>query len=696
MTLEAIGIWSNTGGAIAYALLALAALPLWRSAKVSSALFVAPALTALQFFTLSETFITPSLRLIVLLQLLSAGAWWITLSSFTRKYASAEPHPHLTAGLLAIWLAMAAMAIMPAAWLKQLNLSPTDHFSLVTLALTVTSIVVLEQVVRNTLTHHRPAIKLIGIGLFAAFGYDLYLSAHSMMFRSIDQSLWNARGGAHALAAGLLLLGLLRLEDHPRITLSRNMVFYTTSLTGSGMFLFAMAAGGYYVRTYGGSWGGVFQVILSFSALLVILAAFSSRHARAYLKVIINKHFFNHKYDYREVWLRLIRQLSKPIEDGEREVYQRSIRAITDIFESPGGCLWLIQESQHYAPVAAMNMPLPEQAFEPAHSPFCKAMREEEWVFSLSEAQKPDSRTTLLPAWLSEIKDTWLVLPLNSEDSLAGFMVLARPMNETPLTWEDLDILRTTGRQIANFIVRHKAAEQLVEAKQFDAYHKLTAFIMHDLKNLIAQQALVVQNAAKHKENPAFIEDAINTIDNSVQRMNSLLKKLQQPEPNQLSTNRNISLNKVLLEAVKKCKSARPTPSLRMQCEDCTLSADHDHLVMILVHLIKNAQDATPEQGFVDVQLVRQGDTAQIRIEDNGEGMESEFIRHRLFRPFDTTKSGKGMGIGAYQAREFVRGLGGEISVDSIPASGTVFTVTLPISPIADVTAAEESSRVTE
>ena len=62
---------------------------------------------------------------------------------------------------------------------------------------------------------------------------------------------------------------------------------------------------------------------------------------------------------------------------------------------------------------------------------------------------------------------------------------------------------------------------------------------MHDLKNLIAQQGLVVENSAKHKENPAFVEDAIKTIENSVNRMSNLLRKLQRKGP---SEERNVDL----------------------------------------------------------------------------------------------------------------------------------------------------------
>ena len=234
---------------------------------------------------------------------------------------------------------------------------------------------------------------------------------------------------------------------------------------------------------------------------------------------------------------------------------------------------------------------------------------------------------------------------------------------------------KTVGRQLASYLDRHEAAEMLAESRQFEAFNKLTAFIMHDLKNLIAQQALVVENAAKHRDNPAFFEDAIRTIDNSVARMSNLLKKLQQNEPSEL---RSLELHRVLMESVKKCKEQRPVPSLRLEDTDLRVNADHDRLAMTLAHIIRNAQEATKPQGFVDITLRKESGNAIITVEDNGAGMNADFIKNQLFRPFVTTKSGKGMGIGAYQTKEFIASLGGNVAVDSVVGEGTTFTIVLP------------------
>jgi signal transduction histidine kinase len=69
---------------------------------------------------------------------------------------------------------------------------------------------------------------------------------------------------------------------------------------------------------------------------------------------------------------------------------------------------------------------------------------------------------------------------------------------------------------------------------------------------------------------------------------------------------------------------------------------------------------------------------AVLEIEDDGPGMEAGFVRDELFRPLASTKR-DGYGIGAYQCRELVRELGGQLAVATAPGRGTTIRVTLPM-----------------
>ncbi len=213
-----------------------------------------------------------------------------------------------------------------------------------------------------------------------------------------------------------------------------------------------------------------------------------------------------------------------------------------------------------------------------------------------------------------------------------------------------------------------------MEGRQFDTYNKLVAFIIHDLNNLIAQQALVVRNAEKHKGNPAFFEDAIKTISNSVDRMNNLLKKLRRDESDLV---KRLSILEVVNQAVSECQRAKLTADIEPTTR--TLNADQVRLVMTITNFIKNALEATPDDGRVHVTLRVNNDWATVIIEDNGSGMDWDFIHNRLFKPFETTKSGKGMGIGVYLSREYISELSGTLNVASEPGEGTTITITLPL-----------------
>jgi signal transduction histidine kinase len=108
--------------------------------------------------------------------------------------------------------------------------------------------------------------------------------------------------------------------------------------------------------------------------------------------------------------------------------------------------------------------------------------------------------------------------------------------------------------------------------------------------------------------------------------------------------------------------------------------ADFEQFVMVLTHILKNAQDATPPDGEIEVQVKRDEDCMKIVIKDTGCGMSEEFVRNRLFKPFDSTKGSQGMGVGVYQAREFTRDIGGELRVSSAPGVGTEMTLVIPVS----------------
>ncbi|MDH5515828.1 MAG: PEP-CTERM system histidine kinase PrsK, partial [Gammaproteobacteria bacterium] len=456
------------------------------------------------------------------------------------------------------------------------------------------------------------------------------------------------------------------------------MVFHTTALLGTGLYLLAMGVGGYYIKTRGGEWGTIIQVIFLSGAGLVLMVMLFSGKVRASLRVLINKHFFHYKYDYRDEWLRFIQTLSSGQPDDR--LRERAIHSIAEIIDSPGGILWM-RELNRFVPVANWQMEAAGEDTVEVDHPLIKFMSAREWLVDLDEFERdPELYNNLeLPEWLEDMPRAWLIVPLIVHDHLLGFIVLARSPAQHHFNWEDSDLVKTAGRQVAVHLAQLEASRALAEAKQFEACNRLTSYVMHDLKNLIAQLSLVVSNAAKHKGNPQFMEDAITTVDNSVQKMNKLLEHLRS-DTMQVQETTSLDVCSMLQDVVKTMSNNQPVPSLDCQVVGIHIHADRERCGAIIGHLIRNAQDATPADGKVIVRLFKREDRAIIEVQDTGSGMDETFIKERLFRPFDSTKGKAGMGIGVYEARDYIHKHGGDLEVISRVDEGSTFRIRLPVS----------------
>jgi putative PEP-CTERM system histidine kinase len=551
------------------------------------------------------------------------------------------------------------------------------------LVMAVAGLVLVEQLIRNARAESRRSVKYLCIGLGALFAYDFYLYSNALLFQAVEPALWNARGFINALVVPVIGIAAVRDPQWSLdIFVSRRVVFHTAALLGAGIYLLAMGLGGYVIRHYGGTWGTVAQVIFLFGAVVMLGILLFSAQLRAILRVLINKHFFHYKFEYREEWLRFIGALTT--EEPSEQLRETTIKAIADIMCCPGGLLWLYRDGNRYELAACWQMRMPPgECRLDADSSLVRYLRDQEWVINCDEYHfSPQVYQGLeLPSWIDCVDSAWLVVPLVFHERLLGLVVLARPPVIHPLNWEDYDLLRIVGRQAAVHLAQLEAAQALSHARQFETANRLSAYVMHDLKNLIAQLSLVVSNAARHKNNPQFMEDAIHTVENSVDKMNRLLTQLRSgQDPAAEKQGSSVDIGAVLEDVVKGMSAGTPVPGLDHQASGLLVRAERDRLSAVVGHIIRNAQDATPADGRITVRLFKQDHYAVVEVQDTGSGMDAEFIRDRLFRPFSTTKGNSGMGIGAYETREFIRKLGGEVEVISRPGEGTTFRMRIPIS----------------
>jgi putative PEP-CTERM system histidine kinase len=421
----------------------------------------------------------------------------------------------------------------------------------------------------------------------------------------------------------------------------------------------------------------VLAVVAAVLLILLLIAVVAVPSFRGRLRVYWLKLFSRYKYDYRKEWLRFIATLSAA---EAEQVHSVAIRAVAQIVKSPGGIVWAKQpEESHYVPVGAWECEIPMRASLRESASLVKFLETQQWIIDFNEMTEHPGRYVGLeldpsfprePSW-------WLVVPLLLRDELFGFIVLLKPLIVSKLNFEDHDLLKTVGKQVATHINQAQTDRRLSDISQFTTYNRLSAYLMHDLSNLIAQHSLVIQNAERFRNDPDFVDDAFNTIAHSVSRMERLISQLsgrpKRPE------SRRVDIRNVMETAVERSLQREPAPELAVAEEPVWSQADPEQLATVLEHLIRNAQESISGDGSVGVSLAAHNGMAQIHIADTGCGMSPEFIRDRLFRPFDSTKGSESMGIGAYQAREYVRSLGGQVEVSSEVGTGTTFALRLPL-----------------
>lgn len=676
--MSSFGTVSYALAAVLFGILAILLLTSWRGRLQGGLLIGASIVTVIWATLIAMQGKTPTIPLagVVTAEFLRAGVWMMFLSnlasavgvsSLTRRLA------HLTwAGALVIALLL---------WWQSSGLSMDASGAVMVpggLAVALMGLILIEQIYRNAPAQTRPALKYILFAIGGLFAYDLFLYSQAFLFKAISTDAWNARGLVNAMLVPFLALAVRR---NPNLSLelfvSRHVVFYSTTLTAVGIYLVAMSAGAYYIRLFGGTWGGVVQIVFVAGGIGILLALLTSGSLRGRLRVFLVKHFYKNKFDYREEWLRLIGEMTT--QSGGRDLYAMPVRALSHIVGSDGGSLWLYDETRKiYDCRASVGT---EEIFETLHEDdsLVEFLQDRHWIIEMEEWRRhPENYANLaMPSCLIKDSGTALIVPLLLGEKLTGFVVLHAGQRTEGLDYEDRDLLKTAGRQLATHIARHEAVERLTESRQFDAYHRLTAFIMHDIKNLVAQLSLLVGNAEKHKANPEFVDDMIETVANSVDRMNRLMDQLRHGEPQEQVE--SMELREAAERAIRRCAERRPVPELIGNAGSVRVKVDSARLVQMLEHLIRNAQDATADDGSVRVQILKKSSQACLRVEDSGSGMDEEFIRERLFKPFDSTKGTRGMGIGAYQVRDYARTMGGQINVYSEPGKGSCFEILLPL-----------------
>ncbi|MCH7628388.1 MULTISPECIES: XrtA/PEP-CTERM system histidine kinase PrsK [Novosphingobium] len=565
------------------------------------------------------------------------------------------------------------------------------------LLLVTGGLVLVHNLYVGALSVQRAAVRWTCAALAVLWGYDLNYFTIAYLGNQIPAEMAALRGLASLFAVLLLFVGALRGQSMLRFSPSRTVAFQSLSLLVIGGYMMAMVAAAQSLSWLGGNVGQLAQLGFAFATTIVVVALVPSRRLRGYLNVLLAKHFFQHRYDYRAEWLRFTRTIGRG-GAGATPLHDRVVQAVADITDSARGLLLVPGEHGELVLAARWQWPTIEVPAEAMTASSAAFFERRGFIVDCDEIRAGidhEGETALMPRWLVEDESVWALVPLLHFDRLVGLVVLGHPPLPRKLDWEDFDLLRVVGQQLASYLAEHGGQMALLEASRFDEFNRRIAFVMHDIKNLASQLALLSRNAERHADNPEFRKDMLVTLRSAADKLNALLARLSRYGTGNVERLEEIDAADVIRAIAARYDAMQGQGIAGLQTVDvsrvyvtdaqpCKVLANRETLEQVLLHLVQNAVDASPPGMAVFLQTRSESLWGYVEVIDTGCGMSADFVRNRLFKPFVSTKQG-GFGIGAFEARELVTAMRGRLDVESREGLGSRFTVRLPLAATASL-----------
>lgn len=602
-----------------------------------------------------------------------ATPWWRPLPAMAR---------YAVLGLAAVATALALGAWHPAAFevselpgpFYAVRLGPIGRLA-ATLQLlgTVAILAGLEAALRMSRGEARWRTKYLVLGLGGIFLVRFYFLSQTTLFNVLLASYMTTTAATFLVGSALVAVSLARDRLGIELSVSRQMVYRSVAVGVLGLYLLAVGGLGWLFDRLGMAEELVWSSVVVFVSALALAAVMLSEAVRWRIKRFLAVNFYRSKYDYRAQWTSFTTRLGSLV--TVEELAPEILQAVADAIGTKTGLLFLRDPADgRYHPVAAVGLKRPDSALDadssllalpgPAHAP------------------QPLGDTCrgagMAPAVIEAFGEGAVLVPLPWRGGLGGVMLLGPERTGTPYTGEDIEFLATVAQQGAAALATAQLSETLTRAREFEAFHRLTSFVMHDLKNSIAALSMLSDNALKHFDDPEFQRDAVRTLARTVDRMKGLLGRLS-GAPDAADLRRQpVDLAAVALEAARPLLDNDRIALVKDLAPVPPVSGDADALLRVVQNLVSNAAQSVAGNGTVTLKTFQHDARAVVSVTDTGCGMSEEFIRKSLFSPFRTTKKG-GWGVGLYQAKGLVEAHGGTIEVSSAEGAGTTFRVSLPV-----------------
>lgn len=532
---------------------------------------------------------------------------------------------------------------------------------------------------RATATLKASGFRLITAALGAMWAYSLNVFT-LLLLGYQDGFLLAGLGGVVTLLLVPAFALAARRKEYWKVALSRQATTQSLLLIALGTYFVIIST-----ATRAISWAGVHAERPARLLIPILITGFIFvvgilPRPRAQIKALLVRNLFEHRYDYRNEWLRFASTMGNHNAPG-LSVEERAIRSMIDVTESVGGALLSLERGDRLAIAATLGWPGQELSAHvlPANPAWVRDLERTGRIITLDDVRAGSGgpiENAAVPDWLLCERHAWALVPLLRANHLVGLILLGRPRLERELDWEDLDLLKVIAEQVAVHLADARSQMELEEARRFEEFNRRFAFIIHDIKNVVSQLSLVSRNAVEHGRNPKFQASMALTLENATSKMSTLLARLSSQRMPIEQNLTSISPSELLRALARRSEFAgRIAVAIE---QECIIHADEEQLLEALGHLLANALEASPSGEAVQLSLSISEQSVVIRVEDRGCGMSPQFVRNGLFKAFASTKP-NGFGIGAAEARSLIHAMGGDLDVISVEGQGTRFLIKLPL-----------------
>lgn len=602
--------------------------------------------------------------------------WKMPLQESPGRSLLQKMMPHLFLWPLVAWSALIFWPVLPPFILQGKMLIPIQSIALLCGCISIS--IKVERFWQTLSLRQRWQFKYFVLGMLLTCAVFAWLTSYRLTYRRIVPVHHELAALLFLLAWGLMLYSIVRHRLLKRtLFISRQVIYSAVAPVVFILYLLGLGISSMAMRMFGVSLPDILYWLLACIGLLAVTSLFLSGKARHTAKFFLSTNFFVNKYEYRDEWLAFSEKLQgKTTTSGviaalseilAKALYTKTIR------------IWLLSEKGETKQVFPVLEHERRQACLPA---VARGFLEKEDIFHTVQNGHSSSYQEMAHACqpFMQRHDLVLLAAMRAGSHLSGIIGLGQEFTGGTYGSDDFDLLKALGSQATSALLAVQSAEIAARLREQTAWQTLSTFVLHDVKNAQAMLSLARNNFQRHIHKPEFQDDLKDTLDDALQRMAKVQRRLGslqgEFQPALVEMDLGLTLTKIFTKIDRKLSGLHidmpPKQHLLVESDSLLVEA-------IFENLLLNSLEAGASQCQVSIGCDMDAGQVTVVLTDNGPGIDAMLLPDHLFEPFISNKV-NGSGIGLWQVKELCKLIRVDIMVhNNLPQPGAIFTLQFPL-----------------